>query len=59
MIKEGDKVICIAEHIHYSNSDDSNPLTHKIGNYYEVSRYYPSDNTMYITAEEKYSDDVY
>jgi hypothetical protein len=59
MIKEGDKVICIAEHIHYRNPEDSNPLTHKIGNCYEVSRYDPSDNTMYITAEEKYSDVVY
>ena len=56
-IKQGDKVVCIKEHIHYRTNGTSIPLTHKIGNFYDVKAYDPSDETLYISAEEYYSDD--
>jgi len=59
MIKEGDKVICIAWHMHSSNDEFYKVLTHKEGNWYEIARVDSSDDTVYVTAEENYSDDVY
>jgi hypothetical protein len=55
MIKEGDKVVCVREHIFYRGGGTDAPLTHKQGKCYEVFKYDPSDETVYINAEEQYA----
>ena len=49
MIKEGDKVVCMQEHIYHKNNTI---ITHKKGGIYNVFIHDSSDNTMYITSEE-------
>ena len=54
MIKKGDKVVCVREHIYYRSGNKAEPLTHKQGNIYNTTKYDSSDNTIYIKAEESY-----
>jgi len=58
MIKQGDKVVCMHEHIFYRGGGTSTPITHKKGNFYDVCKYDSFDKTVYIGAEEQYSSDV-
>jgi hypothetical protein len=59
MIKAGDKVVCMQEHIFYRGGGTDMPLTHKQGKCYEVFKYDTSDETVYINAEEQYAPDVH